>query len=257
VLQRLCEKIQAAEDKTHPAVAQVVTTALPAVDEAIGGGLSAGAVHEFFGPLAAEGNASNRRTEFSPLCLLVHLAGQAVRLIDGEVIWIGRRCWPNPQFLEQCRLLNRSLFVDAVDEGTRLWATELAMRSPAVAAVIADGEGFKISATRRLQLAAREARGPVLLSRPGWELATPSAAFSRWAVYRRVCESAHPAWTLELLRCKGRQGSPNAKDSVCGPAAQSSRWPLEWNCATLSIAISEAVVDRHAPSSAAPHRLVG
>ncbi len=304
VLQRLSGMIQAVEDKSHPPVAQHVSTAWAELDQAIGGGLAAGTIHEFFGPLPAspppvsdgchrlsrvvcgstyavglaglpassqpraaaprnaspQGQSPETQTEFSPLCVLVHLAAQAAKTIDGEVIWIGRRCWPNPQFLTRQRLLERSLFVDASDAGTRLWAMELAMRSPAVAAVVGDAAGFNISATRRLQLAAREAKGLVLLSRPAREIAMPSAALSRWAVHRRLSDSAHPAWTLEVLRCKLGQGAAGAfrtrlpsQSAAVGDVefqpAQIGPWPLEWNCAKVCLTISAAVVDRRAPSA--------
>jgi hypothetical protein len=101
-----------------------------------------------------------------------------------------------------------------------------------VAVVVGDGEGFRIAATRRLELAARDSRALVLLARPPAERALPSAATGRWGVYRRLSDSTSPAWTLELLHYKGKQH------------AQGGRWLLEWDYAQNAVIIPAAVVDR-------------
>ena len=194
-----------------------------------------------------------------PVCLLVHLARQAAGALGGYVVWIGRRSWPNPILLARAGLLERSLLVDAVDPGDRLWAVDLAIRCPAAACVVADAGGFKMPATRRLELAAGKGQGLLLLARTGSERATPSAAMTRWLVRRRVSESLLPAWTLELSRCKGMQsvhggqGTPTAIHGGWG-----ARWPLEWDCATGAVIVPAAVVDRlPAPAPVAERRSAG
>lgn len=235
------------------------------------GGLRLSGIHEFFGPVApgpvvspASGSdgksmppqpgrvtsrpATGADRASRPLCLLVHLARQGAIELGGHIVWVGRRCWPNPQFLAHARILDRCLFVDAAAGGDRLWAIELSMRCPAVASVVGDAEAFNISATRRLELVARECNCLTLLARPDSEQAHASAAMTRWAIHPRVCESLHPAWMLELLRCKGRQ------------RAQGSFWPLEWDCAKGAVTISAAVVDRlsmAAPWQDEPRRVAG
>ena len=164
-------------------------------------------------------------------CILTYLARRAAMALDGRVIFVGRRCWPNPQFLARMGMLDGCLFVDAVTVADRLWAIELAMRCPAAAAVVGDAGQFRMPATRRLELAARDAGSLVLLARPGAERAMPSAATTRWSLRPRVSQGLNPAWTLELLRCKGRQ-------------AKAGPYGLEWDYAQGSIAISPAVVDR-------------
>jgi len=240
-LQQLSRMIEAVED-FRGADSHAVPTGWCEIDRALGDkGLRRDVVHEFLGPLAAEtlgeGGSSpppggRGQADIRPACLLSWLAGRAATVAEGAVVWVGRQCWPNPQTLARAELLDRSLFVRAVKGADRLWAIELALRCVAVAAVVGDAEGFSLPATRRLELAAsRQGEALVLLSRPGRERLLSSAAATRWAIYRRLGEGDRPAWTLELLRCKGRQVSLG-------------RWPMEWDCAKGAVIISAPLVDR-------------
>ncbi|MCC6678291.1 MAG: hypothetical protein IT436_14225 [Phycisphaerales bacterium] len=146
--------------------------------------------------------------------------------------------WPYPGSLNSAgsdgaRLsLEGCLFVRAGRPGDRLWATDLALRSRAAAAVIADGSGFDLGATRRLQLAAEAGDGMCLLARPPWERCELSAAATRWLVSRAACSSTDRRWTVELLRCKGMR-----------PAAQ-SEWVVEQDHATGALRVVADVLDR-------------
>jgi hypothetical protein len=111
-------------------------------------------------------------------------------------------------------LLDRSLFVapdgsssrrEAGEQfSKRLWAIDTALRCPGVTAVVADGTGLTMAATRRLQLAGASTGALVLLARPPHETGEISAATTRWSVTRG---SGGPAlsWDLTLLRAKGAQ----------------------------------------------------
>lgn len=192
-----------------------------------------------------------------PLSLLVHLAHQVcggardVRGADdpGPVLWIGRRVWPYGRALVRAgplgaRLLARSLFVAMPDDvaptrpsgtrtpeaGARLWALDLALRCRAVAAVVADGSGFAMAASRRLQVAAEAGHAFVLLARPAEEFDVPSAAAVRFVVTRTAIDAdARPgaprscAWSLTLRRAKGAAARTRA--SVVSPAALSLAAP--------------------------------
>ena len=100
----------------------LLPTGWSAVDDRLGGGLLRGAIHEWFG-----------LDDAPPLCILAHLARQAVRpahdadggagmspcgagpggdlpggaVVPGErappgvIVWIGRRLWPHPRLLVQ------------------------------------------------------------------------------------------------------------------------------------------------------------
>ncbi|MFG0259795.1 MAG: ImuA family protein [Phycisphaerales bacterium JB041] len=159
-----------------------------------------------------------------PVAVLVDLARGTLTTgagSGGTVLWIGQRCWAYPHALAprerreataqavggQPPLLERSVFVDARTTAERVWAAELAARSGAVSAVIADGTGLRMADSRRLQLAAESCKTVVLLARPDTERGELSAARSRWLVE----PSAEPGlgldqqWIVTLLRCKGVQ----------------------------------------------------
>jgi hypothetical protein len=180
------------------------------------------AVHEWFGELRGG------RDWRPPLALLVHLARRAWCSDDARrwTFWVGRGVWPYPQALARghalvpaggllaaapdpapdgALFLEHAVFVDPPDDGSRLWAIDLALRCPSVAAVVADGDGFAMAATRRLQLAAEAGRALALLARAPWEVATRSAASTRWRVSARVAPgSSAPRVQVELLHAKGR-----------------------------------------------------
>ena len=102
----------------------------------------------------------------------------------------------------------------AADLGRKLWAIDTALRCPSVTAVVADGSGLDMAASRRLQLVAARSNALVLLTRPPAERGEISAAtIARWWIERTgaACgeDGAEPArgvrWRLELLRAKGAQ----------------------------------------------------
>lgn len=192
------------------------------IDQALNGGLLRGAVHEWF-------TVPHCSIDWHPpLGIFIHLAAGALHedATRGKVVvWIGRRCWPNPHALirdaRERTLLQRSLLVDPPDGAGRLWAIDLALRSPAVAAVIADGSGLDMPQSRRLQLAAEAGTALALIARPHIEQRQLSAATTRWLVQPAPVASPlrNPRWTVELLRCKGMQPDVNVRRS----------WTLEWN----------------------------
>ncbi|PWR23800.1 ImuA family protein [Zavarzinia compransoris] len=146
---------------------------IAALDDALGGGLVAGALHEFAGPAGAG--------------LGLRLAGER-----GALVWAG----PAEVFRDQglpygpglagLGLDSRRLLLVATRNATdALWAAEEALRCPSVAAVVAelpgDGPVADLTATRRLSLAAREGGGLGLLVRHR-AFAGTSAAATRWTV---------------------------------------------------------------------------
>jgi hypothetical protein len=230
---------------------EVLKTGWPAVDAALGGGLLAGALHEWIGVAPPEQNRPTdgddrralSRTWSPPLCVLVHLAWQALLASSQPrwTVWVGQRCFPYPSVLVRDRgadrrLLDRSLFITPHNAESRLWAADIALRSPSVGAVIADGNTFSMAATRRIQLLAKEHRTLALMVRPFWEQGELSAAHSRWhirwqgpvATLRKT--SCNPQWSVRLLRYKGAQ-SKNIHD----------RWTLEWDSGAGALNLSTEV----------------
>ena len=223
VIQELAQRIAAIEQAAAGAVfggdgdadhaaARVVPTGWPGADARLGGGLARGAVHEWFAAKEEDDGTAKERSGpehprrqnwTAPLCVLAHLAWQGIelpRMARASVLWIGRRCWPYPRVLmsagRQSRvapshLLKASLFLNPPDRSARLWAIDLALRSPAVALVIADGSGLDMAATRRLQLAAEAGLrggggGIAIFARPPHEERQLSAASTRWRVVQEA-----------------------------------------------------------------------
>lgn len=223
---------------------RVFTTGWRQVDDALGGGFPAGALHEWFGPSDEEDLCASRRARWTPpLCALIHLAWRVLGTGPSHrrVLWIGSRLFPYPWALvrpqdNDRRLLERSLFVSAKEVNARLWASALALRCPAADLVITDGSSFSMAATRRLQLLAQEHDTPALLVRPPWERGELSAAQSRWLMRRMQSTKTPPdmfrgpRWSVELLRCKGR-----LIEIMRGP------WTLEWDGDTSTLRLSSEV----------------
>lgn len=251
-----------------------VSTGWADVDAVLKGGLLRGALHEWCGVEAARVNDQSaderhRRSDsapwFAPVCILAHLAGRVIapqadhasagsamrRAAPGWIVWVGRRCFAYPAILvnhqqSDRRLLERSLFVRADGVKDRLHAIDLALRSPVIEAVIADGSRFDMAATRRIQLLAKSHHKPALLARPARERNHLSAAQSRWLVRRRSC-SLHRTgcepkaqWNVQLLRCKAMPIANTARD-----------WIVEWDHATSAVHLSTPLADSTNQTAAA------
>jgi hypothetical protein len=217
--------------------------------------LTCGVLHEWFAPRVHRG-----QTWTAPILLFAHLARQTMRDVEADgtpgaatrtgtwIVWIGRRVWPQPHALiaptNNRIALTRSLLVDPASASDRLWAIDLCLRSPAVAVVIADASGLKLSQTRRLQLAAESGCPLALLARPAQDIVIPSAAATRWSVERIVSPTRRPRWRLELVRCKGvqRRSGMEAHAAIV----------LEHHRATGCIRIPAHMADRPT-QTAAPH----
>jgi protein ImuA len=175
---------------------------LEAIDRALpGGGLPRGCLHELCGEpdrAAAAGFAAA-------------LLGRLSR--DGHTVWIGPRDdLFAPGLRAQGLPPERLIVVRAGPRDARLWALEEALRSPGLAAVLAEVDRLTLTQSRRLQLAA-EAKGvTAFLLRPPEACETSSAAVTRWRI-TALPEAAKrepasrtwepPRWQIELFRCRG------------------------------------------------------
>jgi hypothetical protein len=126
-----------------------------------------------------------------------------------------------------------------------------------VCAVVADGTGFDLAATRRLQLAAGDALLLVACARPAGRVAPPSACTTRWRVQRVAGQSSsrvqasssaarfrarlpsEPHWRLTLERAKIAQAVPAASATPAAPATKTAA-PV----AAASAVGAEATADR-------------
>jgi protein ImuA len=185
----------------------VVALGLPGIDGALpGGGLARGCLHELCGA-PAHGVALG----FAAVLLGRLMAD------GGHVVWIGPRDELfGPGLAELGLAPERLIVVRARRREARLWALEEALRSPGLAAALAEVDQLSLTQSRRLQLAA-EAKGvSALLLRPPGAGVTPSAAATRWQIAAAPSAAAggprrapgQPHWRVDLVRCRGgRTGS--------------------------------------------------
>lgn len=206
-----------------------------------------GATHDW---IAGPADGSRAGALDAPLSLLVAIARAHAtdRAQGGRVLWIGRRCWPYPPALVHpggdADLLERSVFVDPPTRDERLWAIDVALRSPAALVVVADGRGLTMAHSRRLQLAAEAGGALGLIARPHRDLGEISAAATRWLVSPGPQDAARPAdatWTVELLRRKGLR--PISEDA--------RRWTVRVDDAARLVSVDAQLPDR--PAATARH----
>ena len=180
---------------------------IPAIDQAIpGGGLAAGALHEVAGAgLEAEHGAA--------AALLV--AGLLARR-RGPVLWVlDRRDLFAPALAGAGLHPDRVVFAEA--GRSVLLVMEEALRHPGLAGVVGETGPLKLTASRRLQLAAESSGVPgFALRRTRGEALTeePNAALTRWRVAALpsppplahapgVPGLGRARWQLDLVRCRG------------------------------------------------------
>jgi protein ImuA len=206
----------------HPApVSERVSLGVPTLDDALGGGLVCGGLHEIYTATTAHIGAA---TGFA--------VAVAVRAAKGKpILWVrqdfldtetGRL---NAQGLAELGLdPARLILVRARDIEGVLRAAEQAARCSALGAVLIEPWGaprmLDLKASRRLSLAAAQSGVPALMLRV---LATPtqSAAMTRWSVQAlpstplAANAPGFPVFELNLLRQRG------------GMAGRT--WRVEWN----------------------------
>ena len=189
-------------------------------------GLAFGCLHQW--SLTHALTSKDKHRWHAPLFLISTLLGKALGAMPystnpvahgkSMVAWIGKRCWPTPQLLEQnitwqseiasggevsWPWKSRSVFINPQSKDARLWSAVQALKNPSVFAVVADCSGFDLHAMRRLQLAAEFGNTLGLMVRPPWEEQMPSAAHTKWRVSPLRSEEGHLAWNLELVLAKG------------------------------------------------------
>ncbi|MCW0200204.1 hypothetical protein [Sphingopyxis sp.] len=190
-------------------------------DDALGGGLAAGRVHEFF---AADALDATSAAAFAAL-LALRTPGRAP-LIWLRTVDAARRAGSiyAPGIAELGGDPDRLLLVEAPDPRLLLACANDAVRCAGSAAVIVESWGkfplLDLTAGRRLALGARDAGTTLLMLRLNAAPA-PSVAETRWSVVAAASRALEadapgaPAFDLELLRWRA------------GPAG--GRWRLDWN----------------------------
>lgn len=174
-------------------------------------GLPAGCIHEVKGAGLASALA------FSSI-LSARIAGE-----QGNIVYIASDRSLHPLgLLPYGMKLNQLLFVSVRRSQDLAWAGMEALRCPQVSAVMTILDGLDLTASRRLQLAAESsgATGFLLGHTTSAPIASP---ITRWKVSSTVGKPGQrfdePAWTLDLLYCRG--GRPGS-------------WGIEWRNGQLS-----------------------
>jgi hypothetical protein len=219
-----------------------VPTGWLGIDEVLGGGLDADAVHEW---IAGDGGLG-----VAPCGVLIALAWRiaarsdpvAVRHGAGLVVWVGRWVWPSVRSLVgrdgSRELLARSLWVDPDGADARAWAFEQALRCDGVAMGVVDGTGFSRALSRRLQLAADRSavicaegtreRPPALacVVRPWHERDALGSASTRWIVQPAFADAQDesPRWSVQLSRARGQGASAAASVGARAHAVVPAPW---------------------------------
>lgn len=198
--------------------------------ELVGVAMRLGSVHEWFGV------RDDARGWSPPLCAFAEVARRALAGgVVARVFWIGRKLWPYGRLLDRHPdLLQRSVLIDPPDDASRLWAMDVALRTPSPVAVIANAEGLTLPHTRRLQLAAGSGGGLCLLARPPGEHDRLSAATTRWEVTHTRSSGTRPRWTVALLRNKDRPVLTEERPS----------WTVEWHHAEGLVCLPAPLADR-------------
>ncbi|MCC7253248.1 ImuA protein [Hyphomicrobium sp.] len=192
------------------------------------GGLAFGAVHEI-----APANEADLPSAFGfLLALLARMPERSPLLLVLSSKKLARFGRPHGHGIAGLGLdPARLILVETADETEALWATEEAVRARGPAAVAAAlGGRLDLKASQRLLHAARDARLPLLLLRPGGE-SVPTAT-TRWRIAAapgtrdRFGMLSGWRWQATLQRC--RNGRPG-------------EWMLEFDHATHRFGLAAAV----------------
>ncbi len=199
---------------------------LAALDDALGGGLEAGGLHEVRAPLARDLGAA--------LAVVLALAATARAVLGrARVLWVtDPAVLPDAGFLYPDGLMQFGLdpaalaLVQPLDLKGALWAADEGARCPGLAAVVLQVKGNPARldrvATRRLLLHGRESGTPVLLLRQSGA-AEPGAALTRWRAEPRPSppDAAYPQGVglphLRLVLERARDGRTGAWNLVWNP----------------------------------------
>ena len=121
----------------------------------------------------------------------------------------------------------RVIFVTVATTAEALWVLEEGLRCDALSAVVGEGAAPDFTASRRLQLAARQGQAMGLLLLPAGADARASAALTRWRV-TSLASQGSVSWRVALEQCRG--GRPHT-------------WKMEARDAALRGAVALPLAD--------------
>ncbi len=186
LVESLAGQVRAMETANRKAVATRPTSCgCEAMDRCLPeGGYSPGTVVEYLRAMPGSGAS----------VLALHAAASAMRSTGGFVVIVDTQHTLYPPAWASCGIdLERVVLVRPQSDGDALWAIDQALRTPAVAAVIADVERIDDRSARRLQLAAERGGGLALLIRPISARRGPSWSEVQWVVRPQSTSRLNPA----------------------------------------------------------------
>jgi len=171
----------------------------------LGGGLALGGVHDM---TAATTGAADAFTAL--------ITGRIAEQANAPVLWLERgHSLYAPGLVAFGLPPERLILVSGIArDRDLLWAAEEALQSPALAAVVAEVRVAALTAVRRLQLAAETSGVTAFLLRDSHN--DGAGTLTRWRIAAAPSHPndagepglGHPAWTVELVRCRhGRPGT--------------------------------------------------
>ena len=175
VMQRLSREVRGLETAGKQAIRKpTISCGCTALDRALpDGGYVAGSVIEYLRAMPGCGAST----------LAFTAAAAAMRSTNGFAVIIDTQHNIYPPALASWGIdLEKVVLVRPQSDVDALWAVDQALRTPAVAAVVADVERIDDRAARRMQLAAEQGGGLALLLRPASARRGPSWADVQWMV---------------------------------------------------------------------------
>ncbi len=185
LMQRLSSEVRGLETAGRQATnKQTISCGCEALDHCLpDGGYVPGSVVEYLRAMPGCGAST----------LAFTAAAAAMKSTQGFVVIIDTQHNIYPPALASWGIdLDKVVFVRPQSDVDALWAVDQSLRTPAVAAVVADVERIDDRAARRMQLAAEQGGGLALLLRPASARRGPSWADIQWLVRSLPSQDVSP-----------------------------------------------------------------
>ncbi len=185
LMQRLSREVRGLETAGRQTTRkQTISCGCMALDQCLpDGGYAPGSVIEYLRAMPGCGAST----------LAFTAAATAMKSTNGFVVIIDTQHNIYPPAVASWGIdLEKVVLVRPQSDVDALWAVDQALRTPAVAAVVADVERIDDRAARRMQLAAEQGGGLALLLRPASARRGPSWADIQWMVRSLPSQDARP-----------------------------------------------------------------
>ncbi len=207
VMERLAREVRGLETAGKQATHKpTISCGCAALDRCLpDGGYAAGSVIEYLRAMPGCGAST----------LAFTAAAVAMRSTSGFVVIVDTQHNIYPPALASWGIdLEKLVLVRPQSDVDALWAVDQSLRTPAVAAVVADVERIDDRAARRMQLAAEQGGGLALLLRPASARRGPSWADVQWMVRSLPSQDVSPTQNVVLRHTSNAILTTSAHSSV-------------------------------------------